>query len=140
MYAQGNRDTTPLILKLDSGWKELRYRLKRSEGGPQGRSGRFGEENSIFPEYIGYVPARWHQLFDGRNTAVKPETRPSYPFLIAINASVRELPRVFTVITNHPGHCGSHCQKILGQCGSDHRCAYGQYIKHSNNTALSLIF
>jgi hypothetical protein len=136
IYIQGNRDTTPLTLKLDSGWKEPRYRLKRSEGGLQRRSGRFGEENNTFPEYIGYVPARWHQLLDGKDTAVKPATRPSYPFLIAMNASMRELPRVFTVTTNHPGHCGSHrrvseCARYWANAARDRRCAYGECVKQT---------
>ena len=72
-------------------------------------------------------------------------TRSSYPFLIVINASVGELPRVFTVITKHPGHCGSHCH--VSECARywtnaawDRRCAYGECIKHSNNTALCFIF
>jgi hypothetical protein len=139
MSTQGKRDTTPFTLQLDSGWKEPRYRLKRSEGWPQRRSEHFGEENNIFREYIGYVPARWHQLLDGKDTAVKPATRPSHPFLTATNASVRELPRVFTVTTNHPGHCGSHCHisecaRYWANAARDHRCAYGECIKHSRNT------
>ena len=128
MSTQRNRDTTPLTLKFDSGWKKPRYRLKRSAGEPQRRSGRFGEEKNIFPEYTGYVPARWHQLVNDKDSAVKPATRPSYPFLIAINASVRELPRVLTVTTNHPGHCGSHyhvseCARYWANAARGHRCA-----------------
>jgi len=53
----GSRDVTPLILNLGTRWnwvvnftpgKKLPYQVKMRLGGPQGRSGRFGEEKARF--------------------------------------------------------------------------------------------
>ena len=51
MATQGNRDIAPLTLNFGSGWKEPRYRLKRTACGPRAGLGVLENERYLSGVY-----------------------------------------------------------------------------------------